>query len=71
MFIMIEGDLLNLEGITAVTPEEKRPGCIVQFTNGGTRYYSEHGPECFSQALISGCIVHYVGGKDGEEEHEC
>ena len=69
MFIMIEGDLLNLDSITAVTPEG--PGCTVQFVGGGARLYAEHGPECFAAAIISGCVVHYVGGKDGEEEHDC
>lgn len=60
MFIMIEGELLNLESITAVTPAEGGPGCVVQFIGGGARFYQEHGPECFAQAIISGDVVHYV-----------
>jgi hypothetical protein len=68
MFIMIEGDLLNLANMTAVMPNEDGPGCFVQFTDGGIRVYAEHGPECFAQAIIAGGPVHYI--KTGEG-HEC
>lgn len=63
---MIDGELLNLDGITAVTPDVDGPGCFVQFIGGGCRAYPEHGPECFARAIISGDLVHYV-----EEDHEC
>ena len=65
-FIMIEGELLNLNGISAVTPFGDGPGCTVQFTGGGSRYYPEHGPECFAEAIMSGNVVHYV-----DDDHEC
>jgi len=66
-FIMIQGELLNLEGISAVTPDVDGPGCVVQFVGGGARVYTEHGPECFAQAIIGGDTVHYADHVD----HEC
>jgi hypothetical protein len=71
MFIMINGELLNMQNVTAVSPPREGPGCIVQFVGGGSRYYLAHGPECFAQAIISGCVVHFMDGKDGDEDHEC
>jgi len=67
MFVFINGELLNLDGITAVTPAIDGPGCVVQFVGGGARFYTEHGPECFAQAAISGDVVHFMD----VENHEC
>lgn len=66
MFIMINGELLNLENVTAVTPDRDGPGCIVQFVGGGARFYTKHGVECFAEAIIAQNVVHYV-----EDDHEC
>lgn len=71
MFIMIDGELLNLRNMTAVTPDPDGPGCVVQFVGGWCRIYPEHGPECFVQAITYGSPIYYVGGRDGTEDHEC
>ncbi len=68
MFIMIDGELLNTEAIAVVTPEDEGPGCIVQFKDGGSRFYGNASPETFAQAIINGGLVYYVGGHPDEQD---
>ena len=59
MFLMIDGELLNLANVTAVTPIESH-GCIVQFNGGEARTYKAVTPETFAKAITSGDLVHFV-----------
>ena len=60
MFIMIDGELLNLASISTVTQWDDLSGCTVQLVGGAVRTYKDVTPETFANAIISGDVVHYV-----------
>lgn len=67
MLVFVQGELVNLEHTTAIVPAITGPGCIVQFTGGGARAFTSHGPACFATAITAENLIYYMD----EDGHEC